>query len=62
MSIQDHSTAPGANVIIEHYCTFAGCGKWGGFGFSSGKSVETRWWCWEHYPHKEPVRGLVRPQ
>jgi hypothetical protein len=62
MSMQDHSTAPGANVIVEHYCTVAGCGKWGGFGFSSGKSVETRSWCWEHYPHKEPSKGPVRPQ
>ncbi|EJJ28844.1 hypothetical protein [Rhizobium sp. CF142] len=49
MSIEGHSTAPGANVIVEHYCCVPECGKWGGFGFSAGKVQETRWWCWEHY-------------
>nr|WP_312865403.1 MULTISPECIES: hypothetical protein [unclassified Rhizobium] len=62
MSIEGHSTAPGANVIVEHYCCDAECGKWGGFGFSAGKAQETRWWCWEHYPHKEPTSGPVKPQ
>jgi len=44
----------------EHLCTHPGCKKWGGFGFSSSKAIETRWWCWEHYPHKEPLRHLPR--
>jgi hypothetical protein len=51
MSNEGHSTAPGANVIVEHYCSVTGCGKWGGLGFSADKTVETRWWCAEHYPH-----------
>jgi len=30
---------------VEHLCSVPGCGKWGGFGFSAGKAVETRRWC-----------------
>jgi len=52
MSIEGRSSAPGANVIVEHHCSVPGRGKWGGFGFAANKSVETRWWCGEHYPHK----------
>jgi hypothetical protein len=59
MSIEGHSSAPSANVIVEHYC---GCGKWEGFGFSANKSVETRWWCGEHSPRKQPISGQVKPQ
>ena len=36
-----------------HLCSVGGCKKWGGHGFSTGRYVETRWWCYEHYPHKE---------
>ena len=32
-----------------HYCH---CGEWGGHGYASAPGVGTRWWCWEHYPHK----------
>jgi hypothetical protein len=35
-----------------HLCSVGGCNKWGGHGFSTGRYVETRWWCYEHYPHK----------
>lgn len=52
MSIESHTSAPGANLLVEHYCCVDGCSKWGGFGFAASKNVETRWWCWEHYPHK----------
>jgi len=62
VSIEGHSTAPGANVIVEHYCCDPECGKWGGFGFSAGKVQETRWWCWDHNPYKEPTNGPVKPQ
>jgi hypothetical protein len=44
----------------EHYCCHASCTKWGGYGFSSAAAIETRWWCWEHYPHKEPIRQKPR--
>jgi hypothetical protein len=35
-----------------HYCSADGCNKWGGWGFSSPHR-EPRWWCSEHYPHKQ---------
>ena len=60
MSIENHTNAPGANIHVEHYCCEAGCPKWGGFGFAATATVETRWWCWEHYPHKEPPKGSRR--
>ena len=59
MSDEGRSSAPGANVIEEHYCSVEGCGKWGGFGFSAGRSAKTVWWCWEHYPYKQPSTGPV---
>ena len=62
MSIASHSTAPGSNVIVEHYCSAEGCSKWGGFGLSSGRSNETVWWCWEDYPYKKPSTGPVSPR
>ncbi|MBB4522999.1 UNVERIFIED_ORG: hypothetical protein M2435_002074 [Rhizobium sophorae] len=57
MSIEGHSTAPGANVIVEHYCEHrladgTRCKEWGGWGNSPSPAVPTRWWCWEHFPHK----------
>ncbi|MFS2179554.1 hypothetical protein ACCC98_27005 [Rhizobium pisi] len=52
MSIASHSTAPGANLLFEHYCEEPGCQEWGGFGNSPSPSVPTRWWCWTHFPHK----------
>lgn len=57
MSFEGHSTAPGANVIAEHYCCVAGCAKWGSLGFSQSKTVETRWWCAEHYPYWEDIKS-----
>ncbi|MBB3394447.1 MULTISPECIES: hypothetical protein [unclassified Rhizobium] len=56
MSIENHSKAPGANIHVNHYCSVAGCGKWGGFGHASSKGVETRWWCAEHYPYWEDIK------
>lgn len=38
-----------------HNCSTEDCGRWGGYGFASAARVETRWWCWEHYPHKTPT-------
>lgn len=45
-------THPGP--IQEHWCEHPECNEWGGFGYSSGRSSTPRWWCWEHYPYKEP--------
>lgn len=45
-------THPGR--IEEHYCSHPGCNTWGGFGYATSKSATMRWWCWEHYPYKEP--------
>jgi predicted RNA-binding Zn ribbon-like protein len=51
MAIEDRTdTHPGR--IDEHYCEHPGCNLWGGFGLASGQ--RQRWWCWEHYPYKEP--------
>jgi hypothetical protein len=43
-----------------HLCSAPGCSKWGGHGFSTGRYVETRWWCFEHYPHKDaaPLQAI----
>jgi hypothetical protein len=41
----------GEGIHENHWCSVSGCGKWGGFGFSKGQAP-SRWWCWEHYPHK----------
>lgn len=57
MSNEGHSSAPGANVIIEHYCS-EGCGKWGGLGFSASKTVETTWYCAEHYPYWNEIKAM----
>ncbi|MDX3973322.1 hypothetical protein [Shinella sp.] len=45
--------------IYEHWCEHAGCKKWGGFGFSAGKSAPMRWWCWAHYPYKPNANGSL---
>ncbi|MGO7582565.1 hypothetical protein ACC689_10545 [Rhizobium ruizarguesonis] len=57
MSIEGHSSAPGANVIVEHYCEHrladgTRCKEWAGWGNSPSPAVPTRWWCWEHFPYK----------
>ena len=51
MSIQEHSTAAGAGIHVNHYCCVDGCDKWGGFGFSRNKT-DQQYWCWPHYPYK----------
>ncbi|MBB4194865.1 hypothetical protein GGD53_005048 [Rhizobium aethiopicum] len=58
MSIEGHSTAPGANVIAEHHCCVAGCAKWGGLGFAPSKTVETHWWCAHHYPFWNRIKDI----
>ncbi|WSH69884.1 hypothetical protein U8Q05_37230 (plasmid) [Rhizobium ruizarguesonis] len=35
-----------------HYCEEKGCEEWGGWGNSHSPAVATRWWCFEHFPHK----------
>lgn len=42
----------GDGIHVNHDCEHLGCGKWGGFGFARSKADSPRWWCWEHYPHK----------
>ncbi|WP_411033866.1 hypothetical protein [Shinella sp. BYT-45] len=42
------------HVPEEHYCEEPGCAEWGGFGLARSKGEPVRWWCWEHYPYKEP--------
>lgn len=51
------TTRAGDDIHVNHYCCFTGCKKWGGFGFTRSKAEAVQWWCWEHYPHKTPVRA-----
>jgi len=46
-------------AIHEHYCQHEGCKKWGGFGFDrpTADGKVTDWWCWEHYPYKDPPKS-----
>lgn len=57
--MSDNDKTPKDSVIVEHYCSVDGCGKWGGLGFAASKSVETRWWCAEHYPHWDRTKGAT---
>lgn len=50
----DERTDTHPGPIQEHWCEHPGCNEWGGFGYSSGRSSTPRWWCWEHYPYREP--------
>jgi hypothetical protein len=60
--MSDEGNTPKAVATYEHYCSVAGCKKWGGLGFAASKSVETRWWCDEHYPHWEGKRTVGNDQ
>nr|WP_246720380.1 hypothetical protein [Rhizobium lentis] len=35
-----------------HYCEQEGCEDWGSWGNFLSPSAATRWWCFEHFPHK----------
>jgi len=37
--------------IIDHWCEFSGCAKWGSFGFE--RATGYVWLCGEHHP--DPV-------
>ncbi|PWE56732.1 hypothetical protein DEM27_10235 [Metarhizobium album] len=52
MSIDGHSSAPGASIHVNHWCEHEGCKQWGCYGHSPRKDVPARWWCAEHFPHK----------
>jgi len=54
--MSDLTTKTGDGVIDTHYCCEPECKKWGGFGFARRKAEPPQWWCWAHYPHKEPPR------
>ena len=55
--MNDQSNKTGDGIIDVHYCCIAGCKEWGGFGFSRSKAEPVQWWCWEHYPHREPAKA-----
>ncbi len=60
MSNEGHSTAPGANVIVEHYCDHEEadgkrCPEWGCYGYEESKTI-TLWFCKKHQPLN--YRGL----
>lgn len=50
------STTEQPPAVTPHHCQTSGCGKWGGFGFDrlEGGQKKTDWWCWGHYPYKDP--------
>nr|WP_245494730.1 hypothetical protein [Rhizobium leguminosarum] len=41
-----------APQMYVHYCEEKECEEWGGWGNSPSPAVATRWWCFEHFPHK----------
>lgn len=53
MADENKSKQP-TGAIVEHLCEHPGCRVWGGFGYMPSKAIPPRWWCWEHYPYKEP--------
>jgi len=59
VSIDGRSSAAAATIHVNHWCSVAGCETWGGFGHASSKSIETQWWCWEHYPYKPSATTAV---
>ncbi len=55
--MNDQTSKTGDGIHENHYCCVPECKKWGGFGFTRSKAEAVQWWCWEHYPHKTPVRA-----
>ncbi|APO71570.1 hypothetical protein IE4872_PD01043 (plasmid) [Rhizobium gallicum] len=54
MSLEGHTTAPGANVHENHYCDHEDasgirCTQWGCYGFEESTGA-TRWYCRKHQP------------
>ncbi|MBY5325504.1 hypothetical protein [Rhizobium leguminosarum] len=52
MSDTDRRPLTQAPQMYVHYCEEKGCEKWGGWGNSPSPAAATRWWCFEHFPHK----------
>ncbi|TAU93308.1 hypothetical protein [Rhizobium ruizarguesonis] len=52
MSDTDRRLLTEAPKMYVHYCEEKGCDEWGGWGNSPSPAVATRWWCFEHFPHK----------
>ncbi|KAA0689425.1 hypothetical protein DTW90_31460 [Neorhizobium sp. P12A] len=52
MSDIDRPALQRAPELIAHRCH---CGAYAGFGFSApSRRHQMEWWCWAHYPHKDP--------
>jgi hypothetical protein len=52
MSDTDRPALERAPQLIAHRCH---CGSYGGFGFTRpGRHSKMEWWCWEHYPYRNP--------
>lgn len=54
MSDDGHTTAPGANILFEHYCDHddengVRCKEWGCYGYDESKVI-TLWYCRDHQP------------
>ncbi|MBX4989367.1 hypothetical protein [Rhizobium lentis] len=50
--MSDIDRAPKGPDLYIHYCEHQGCDNWGSWGNSPSATVTTRWWCFEHFPHK----------
>jgi hypothetical protein len=46
--------------VQAHKCEHLGCSKWGGFGFTPGKSAPNVWFCFEHRGDGEVCLGRAQ--
>ncbi|PDT21252.1 hypothetical protein [Rhizobium hidalgonense] len=62
MSDIDRAALTNAALMYVHYCEREGCQGWGSWGNTPSPAVATRWWCFEHFPHKsnEQEQALKR--
>lgn len=59
MSDIDRPALTKAALLYIHYCEQDGCSEWGGWGNAPSPAVATRWWCFEHFPHKSRKQELA---
>ncbi|WP_375166042.1 hypothetical protein [Rhizobium redzepovicii] len=52
MSDTDRPALTTSAHMYLHYCEETDCNEWGSWGNSPSSAGSTRWWCFEHYPHK----------
>lgn len=55
--MSDQTNKAGDGVHENHWCEHPGCQRWGGLGYSKSKAEKSRWWCLEHYPHRDMFKS-----